>query len=186
MIASSRVTYMKKIEYLEQAFPSADEIDPAPNEADYCLNIMGVYQDTVSRSRAMQMCHRATQLAGEERVKQIWYNDDSLGDEAILRDAVRSALMADVIVVSLYSADELSLGFCSWVNEWVPRRASRVGALVALVGLAEHRDSLRTLKYLQSVADNAQLDFMHQERDWPDTVPVCSGDVLPGQNSIYG
>jgi len=77
-------------------------------------------------------------------------------------DAVRAALVADLIVVSVHAADELPLGLYVWIDAWLPRRTSREGALTALIGADEPQDpqSSRTREYLQAVARKAQLDFI--------------------------
>jgi hypothetical protein len=151
------------------------EVATAPDESGYTLNVAGVYQDTVTRDWAMQSYLRATRLAGEEHVQNTWHDVNSLSDPAILLDAVRAALVADVIVVSVYAADELPLDLYAWVAAWLPRRLSRAGALTALVGVAEPLDSqfVRTIEYLEAVARKAQLDFVPQERQRTVAAPVA-------------
>jgi hypothetical protein len=124
------------------------------DEAGYSLNVAGIYQDQVTRAWAMQTCRQATQMAGEESLQKAWYDVHSLSDHRILMDAVRAALMADVIVVSVYAADELPLDLYVWVTAWLPRRPSRVGALTALIGVAEKIDSqfMSTHGYLKALA----------------------------------
>lgn len=139
------------------------------DESAFTLNVAGIYQDTLTRDWAMQTCRPVAQLAGEERVRNMWYNAHSLSDQGILQDAVRAALTADVIMVSVYAADELPLDLYVWFEAWLPRRPARVGALTALIGVAEPADPqfIRTLRYLQAVAHKAQLDFVPQERKRP-------------------
>jgi hypothetical protein len=156
------------------------EVAMAPDEAAYSLSIAGVYQDSVTRYWAMQSCRRATQLAGEESVQDTWYNANSLSDPGIFLDAVRAALVADVIVVSVYAADELPLDLYVWVQAWLPRRRSRAGALTALIGVAEPPDSrfVRTVEYLQAVASRAQLDFIPQERKRPVPFDATESELI--------
>jgi len=136
MIALQHVKLMKTAELLERtAF--GDGVAIAPVVSGYTLNIAGVYQDSVTRDWAMQSCRQATQLAGGERVQNTWCNTNSLSDPGILLDAVRAAVAADVIVISVYAADELPLDLYVWIEAWLPRRLSRRGALAALVGVAE-------------------------------------------------
>jgi len=137
----------------------------APDESPYTLNITGVYQDNVTRDWAMQTCRRATQLAAAEHVQNKLYNAHSLSDPKILLEAVRATLRADVIVVSVYAAEELPLDLYVWFDAWLPRRRSRVGVLAALIGVTEPRgsQSVRTHEYLQAVARRGELDFMPQE-----------------------
>jgi hypothetical protein len=140
----------------------SDEVIVGPTKSEYALNIVGVYQDPLSQSWGMPMCRLATQLAGEENVREIWYDVHSLGDDQVLMAAVRATLVADVIVVSVHAAEELPLGLYVWIDAWLPRRTSRAGALTALIGAEEPRDtqSFRTREYLRAVARKARLDFI--------------------------
>ena len=132
---------------------------------------MGVYQDIQTREWAAQTFHRATKLAGEERIQNTWYDASSLGDPVTFLHAVSTALVADVIVVSIYAGDELPLDLYVWIDAWLPRRLLRAGALAAIVGVAEPMEpqSIRTFGYLEAVARKAQLDFIPDERRRPVT-----------------
>lgn len=154
--ALQRVKHMNAIE------PFSDPVAVAPTESDYALNILGIYQDPLTQSWGVPMCRLATQLAGEDRIRNQWFDVHSLNDIGVLLEAVRAAQVADVIVVSLYAADELPLGLYVWIDAWLPRRSSRVGALTALIGVDQSQDppSIRTREYLQAVARKAQLDFI--------------------------
>jgi len=178
-------TLVKTVELLERP-TQAFEVAIAPVESEYSLNIMGIYQDSVTRDWAVQSCSQATQLAGEKRVQNLWYNADSLRDTGILLEAVRAAVAADVIVISVYAADELPLDLCVWIEAWLPRRLSRVGALAALIGVADPLDSpsVRTLEYLQAVARKAELDFIPQERKRPDATRVSAIKLIAEQASL--
>ena len=127
----------------------SDELTAAPRQSGYELNIVGVYQDPLTQSWGLPMCRLATDLVGEDLVHNTWYDVHSLSDLGILLPAVRAALVADVIVVSVYAADELPLDLYVWINAWLPRRNSREGAFTALIGAEKPQDSqsVRTLKY---------------------------------------
>jgi len=157
----------------------------APDESPYTLNITGVYQDNVTRDWAMQTCRQATQLAAVERVQNKLYNAHSLSDPGILLEAVRATLRADVIVVSVYAAEELPLDLYVWFDAWLPRRRSRTGVLVALIAVAEPRgsQSVRTHEYLQAVARRGELDFMPQECK-PPLARVSSLNLIAERASI--
>lgn len=165
----------------------SDELAGALEES-CILNVAGVYQDSVTREWAMQFCRRATRVAGEESVECAWYSTKSLRDTVWLGDAVSAALVADVIVVSVYAADELPLDLYAWVEAWLPRRLSRAGALAALIGVAEplESQSIRTINYLRAVARRARLDFIAQERQRPATSsPIKLGSLTrlrPGKS----
>ncbi len=89
-----------------------------PDESKYALNVAGVYEDSVTRDWAVQMCRAATQRVGEEHVQKTWHDVNSLSDPSFLLDAVRAAVVADVILVSVYAAGELPLGLYLWIDVW--------------------------------------------------------------------
>jgi hypothetical protein len=159
---------MKTVDLLQRTATSGAE-SMAPDETDYALHLAGVYQDSVTRDWALQNFRQATQLAGEARIQNMWYDVDSLSDHEMFLNAVHAALVADVIVVSVYAAEELPLYLYVWFEAWLPRRKSRAGALTALIGITEPPDSqfVRTFEYLQAVARKAQLQFIAQERKRP-------------------
>jgi hypothetical protein len=139
------------------------------DESAYALKIAAVYQDSVTRNWAQQMCRAVTQRVGEEWVQNTWHQVSDLSDPGILRDAVQTALRADVIVVSIRAVDELPVELCAWIDAWLARRPPRVGALAALIGVAEQLgpQAVRTQEYLQAVARRGQLDFVPHERTLP-------------------
>jgi hypothetical protein len=162
------VQLMKAAQLFDRNILSEEGVQ-SPEASGISLNIAGVYQDSLTRDWALQTCRMATQLAEGGRFQNNWYDAHSLSDHGILSDAVHAALEADVIVVSVYAADELPLNLYVWFQAWMPRRASRVGALAALIGIAEPPDVryVRTVEYLQAVARRAQLDFIPQQRKRP-------------------
>jgi hypothetical protein len=176
---------MKAIEPLRPTVLS-DEVGLAPGESHYNLNLMGVYQDSVTRGWAMQICRQATRWAGKASVQNTWYDASSLSNPGTFLEAVHAALMADVIVVSVYAAEELPHDLYVWFEAWVPRRLPRAGALAALIGVAGPPDSqsLRTIEYLQAVALKAQLDFVPRKRKRPIASPAASLKVIAEQAAI--
>lgn len=142
-----------------------DELETARDDSACSFNIVVVYQDALTQSWAMQMCGPVAEKFGAENVQHTWHDVNSLGEPGILLAAVRAALRADVIVVSVHAADELPLELYAWITAWLPRRISRVGTLAALIGVARQPDSqaVRTHQYLQAVARRGQLDFIPYE-----------------------
>jgi hypothetical protein len=159
---------MKRVEPLKVKF-LPDEAETASGGPGYEFKIAVVYQDKVTLSWARQMCHPVALKVGEEYVQHTWHDINSLSDPEILIEAVRAALAADVIVVSIHAADELPLDLYAWINAWLPRRLSRAGALAALIGVAGQpaAQAIRTQEYLQAVARRGQLDFLPHERKLP-------------------
>ena len=173
---------MTTIELPERTVLS-EELEIAPAKSGYALNVVGVYQDPVTQSWAVPMCRLVTQLAEEDHVQNRWYHVTSLGDTRMLVDAVHAARVADVIVVSIYAADELPVELYVWFDAWLPRRVMRMGALTALIGVDEPLDpqAVRTHEYLSAVARKAQLDFIPQARKRPAASPVSA----PGHELAY-
>lgn len=145
------------------------ESETKPDNSGYAFKIAVVFQDTLTKSWATQICHQVTRQVGEENVQNTWNNINSLGDPEILAEAVRATIAADVIVVAVHAAEELPPELCAWIDAWLPRRLARVGALAALIGVNEQPASqaLRTQEYLQAVARRGQLDFLPHERQLP-------------------
>ena len=141
----------------------------APVESGHAFSIAGIYQDALTCGWAVQLCRPVTQLAGEEWVQHTWYEVPTLRDPCILLNAVQTALRADVIIVSVHAADELPAELYAWIEAWLPRRLSRMGALAALIGVAGRVDheAARTQEYLKTVACRGQLDFVPRERMVP-------------------
>lgn len=155
---------MQASELLERLAIS-DLLANVQDQSTYTLSIAGVYQDTSTRDWAMQSCGRATRTAEVEHIQTSWFCAHSLCDAGMFLEAVRAALVADVIVVSVYCAEKLPHGIYRWIEAWLPQRLSRKGALAALFGMPEppQLPSARSFEYLQSVAARAQLDFIPLE-----------------------
>jgi hypothetical protein len=159
-------------EPLEQDL-SSEDLETSSGDPGYKFKIAVVYEDKVTQSWAMQLCHPVEEKFGGEFVENTWHEVNSLSDPEILLEAVHAALSADVIVISVYAADELPPELCAWINVWLPRRLSRAGALAALIGVAEEPapQAVRTQDYLQAVARRGQLDFLPHERKLSDESP---------------
>ena len=130
---------MKEVQCLQQKVLS-DEVTIAPEESEYALKIAAVYQDAVTRDRGIRTCSRAKEPAGEERIENKWYAVNFLSDPANFLDAARAALVADLILVSFYAADELPLDPYVRFEASLPCQLTRSGALAALISVADsHR-----------------------------------------------
>jgi hypothetical protein len=172
---------MKALELMERP-AEPFEVAMSLDESEYTLKIAGVYQNNVTRDWATQTSGLATRLAGEIRVQNNWYDLNGMSDPCLLLEAVRAALLADVIVISVFAADELPINLDAWIAAWLPRRLSQAGVLAALVGAAELIDSqsVRTLEYLQGVARKARLDYIPQERKRPVATSVLIRSIVEG------
>ena len=151
-----------------------DVVDFAPSETEpgYALNVAMVYQDTLTRKWATQVCDQVTQLAGKDAVHCHQWEISCLRDLCVLKDAILMTMVADVILVSIYDAEELPKDFRAWMDAWLARRYQPTGALIALISVPGEL-SAQTKKpardYLRAVARKGRLDFLLRERRLPVT-----------------
>jgi hypothetical protein len=157
-----------------------DSAATAPDDTGQALNIVTVYQDALTRYWATELWDRVGQLIGDGGVcTQSW----KIGDLKLalaLAKAVQAAAVADVLVISVRDAAELPLLLRVWIDAWMPVRAGRPGALVALIGLPAQPDtqSGHAYQYLQAVARRAGLDFLPRERKLPEGRAVSTPPVI--------
>ncbi len=143
----------------------SDGLETARDNPGNAFNIALAYQDALTRAWATELCVPLTQKFGSENFQPTWHDINALREPDNLLHAVRAALDADVIVVSVHAAEELPVELYAWIDAWLPRRIARVGALAALIGVTEQPDShaTRTHQYLQAVARRGQMDFIPYE-----------------------
>jgi hypothetical protein len=148
------------------------------------FNIALAYQDTLTRAWASELCVPLTQKFGIENFQPTWHDINALREPDNLLHPVRAALGADVIVVSVHAAEELPVELYAWIDAWLPRRISRVGALAALIGVTEQPDAhaTRTHQYLQAVARRGQMDFIPYEHRLQDEARRFSRDPAADPN----
>ena len=141
----------------------------APKESDPALSVATIYQDPLTRHWAAELWDRVGQLIGGGSIRHQSWKISELTDPRVFLDAVEVAAKADVLVVSVRDAGELPMGLYVWVDSWLPSRAGRAGALVALIGVPSQPDAQagRAYQYLDSVACRAGLDFLPRERKLP-------------------
>ena len=153
---------------LERTTP-LDELEFAPPETEYGLNVALVYQDFPTRKWATQMCDQMAQLAGKGAVHCSSWEINRLSDPEVLMDAILMTLVADVIMVSIYDAKELPIELCGWINAWLPYRSLPTGALIALINVPGQpgAQTNHARDYLRSVARVGRLDFLLRERRLP-------------------
>jgi hypothetical protein len=140
-------------------------------EADeFALKVAVVYQDPVTRHWANELWGRVGDLMGTVSTHRESWDLQQLRDPVTFTRAAELAAEADVVVVSVRGAGELPLVLLNWIEAWVPRRAGRIGALVALIGLPPHPDAQaqNTRQYFEAVARQGGLDFLPRERRLPE------------------
>jgi hypothetical protein len=137
-----------------------------PNDGEPALNVVTVYQDPLTRYWATELWDRVGQLIHCESIRGKSWSISDLPQADVFPDAVETAVKADVLVISVRETGALPLFLHVWIDTWLPRRAGREGALVALIGVPAGQDiqSDRAYQYLESVARRAGLDFLPRER----------------------
>ena len=159
---------MEQENILGRTTPS-DEAESAAPETEYALNVTSVYQDAPTRKWATQVCDQVTQLAGKDAVRCTGWEISRLNDPEVLKDAVLTTMQADVILISIYDANELPIDLCAWIDAWLPRRSLPTGALIALISVPEQASAQleHARGYLRAVARKGRLDFLLRERKLP-------------------
>jgi hypothetical protein len=148
----------------------------APNETEPALKVATVYQDSLTRHWTTELWGQVGQLVGGGCISHQTWKISDLTDARVFTDAVQAAAEADVVVVSARDAGELPMNLYVWIHAWMPRRAGREGALVALLGVPAQPDaeSGRVHACLETVARWTGLDFLPRERKLPEEPSACS------------
>lgn len=144
----------------------ADATASAPSETEQALNVVFIYQDTLTRQWAAELWDRVGKLIDNGGICSKSWNLSDLEGAFVFAEAVRAAAEADVLVISVCDAGDLPRLLQAWIDGWMPRRAGRAGTLVALIGVPTRPDALsgRAHEYLETVARRAGLDFLPRER----------------------
>lgn len=137
------------------------------------LNIVVVYQDSVTLEWAMQQAGRAERKLGM-CARSSWWKVHHLEHPEIRFDAIQATKVAHLIMVSVLAAEDSAPGFQEWIDGWLACRPQHEGTLHALIGVPEPAGprSAALREHLRAVADRAQLDYVVHERSLPGHEPV--------------
>jgi len=127
------------------------------------LAVAVVYEDTLTRDRALSVCDELVQQFWAEVDFEItWWRESYLADPDIAMAAAESAANADLIVFSTHAQGELSAAIITWVETWLDKRQEREGALVGLIGTPDDTVTDADLKhrYLTKIAERGKLDYL--------------------------
>jgi hypothetical protein len=149
-----------------------------------------LYHDGRTRKWAREIYDRMLKLAGEQRLRATWWKIDELSMSGVLAGAVSTALRADALVLATDASEGMPLPFYVWVKAWLPHRLQAGGTLVALLGKPAQPGpwSGRLTRFLRSVAKQARMEFLKDERPLP-VVPATTESVkrfLPAQSRTAG
>jgi hypothetical protein len=135
-------------------------IQAEPRES---VTVAVVYEDTLTRDRAMVVCDELVQRFWAEVDFEItWWRESYLADSDIALAATDSAVNADLIVFSTHANGELSAGLTTWIETWLDKRQEGEGALIGLIGTPNDANTDADLKhrYLTKIAERGKLDYL--------------------------
>lgn len=141
-----------------------------------------VYEDTLTRDRAMSVCDELVhQFWTEVDFEISWWRESYLADSDIAMAAADSAANADLIVFSTHAGGELSAGLTTWIESWLDKRQEREGALIGLIGTSDDAITDVDLKhrYLTKIAERGKLDYLSS------VLPIAPQTVDESVDSIH-
>jgi hypothetical protein len=155
--------------YARRRGSGPDRAADSPRGISQALNVVVVYQDSLTRHWATALWDRLGQLIDTGGICRKSWKLSGLTNAGAFARAVQAAVLADVLVISVRDAGELPMLLHVWADAWLPQRAGRAGALVALIGVPSTPDVLagRAHEYLEDIARRAGLDFLPRERMLP-------------------
>ena len=137
---------------------TAIQAEPRP-----IFQVLIVYEDFAAGRRANDTCSfLMTQLGDEFELRSGMWKFEMLRNPKLAEIATGEALEADAIIVAARGVAPLPAEVTSWIDQWLPRRDKRTGALIALIGGSMNpKHSLpAAYAYLQKVAATANMDFL--------------------------
>jgi hypothetical protein len=108
-----------------------------------------------------------------------WWKFDHLANPLLSAQSTTAAQDANMIILSIRAHVEVPLIHRRWIESWAERRKRGKAALVALIGAPSISDShsSATVKYLQTVARSAKMDFFDHSFELPPTPAPTSGEA---------
>lgn len=137
------------------------QIDEQFDQKEIC-SVVVVYEDAVTRQRAMTACDfLMQQLWSEVEFDFHWWRADFLEHAAMAQTAAEQAVDADFLIVCSNSENLMSPALKTWFESWIEDRHGRDGALLDLteseLTTTATAHSMET--FLRSVARRAMLDY---------------------------
>lgn len=148
------------------------------SETTTTFNVVVAYDDVAMGVRAKHVLDFVTQTLGPDchPVVNIWkfnmLNLPELADSAVLK-----AIVAHMIILALCEDNGIPPTTKTWIETWLPRRASATGALILLLNPAvlPATNISPTHGYFLDVGQRGKLDVfaLRDESDWGDLRWVC-------------
>jgi hypothetical protein len=129
-------------------------------ESESTLELALIYEDARTEAWTRHVTESLTHSMKINAVHDAGWRISDLSQTEELSEAVSATSRADVIVTALYAAEELPLGFYSWVDGWLLRRPLLKGVFVALVAALEGTEGWceKTENYLGTIARRGALE----------------------------
>jgi hypothetical protein len=122
-----------------------------------------IYDDIPCRDAAIGLCYNlAHKLEDKVDITIFWWNTKYLIDRELVRQASDAAAQADLIILSTKSDYEIAPEVKAWIDEWLPMRMSREGAITVLTRQSRYPELLTSPlgTHMNLIAQKAQLDFL--------------------------
>jgi hypothetical protein len=134
--------------------------EPGPDTGVCAIVIL--YEDNSSRDAAISLCNSLRQIFNSELDFEVtWCRFKYFNDSAVASEAADLAARADVVLVSVPSAQDLPLEVKAWFERWVPGREKSEGALVLLQSSEPAPAfAISQSSYLYLLAQRANLEFI--------------------------
>jgi hypothetical protein len=137
---------------------------PAPEElveVTEKMTVMVLYEDGVTHDRARSVCDNLLdRFWGELEFELTWWRFDYLRTSPMAEAAVESAVKAQLVIISAHAGENLPESVRDWIENWIPKRGLRRGALAALIGVGRETGAAPIIGYLRQVAERAQMEYL--------------------------
>ena len=134
------------------------------------LSIIVAYEDSLTRRWAWDLWRRVGRLTGSGGICRKAWRIANFSRPGIFAEAALAAAKADMLIIAVRDAEKVPRFLDLWIDAWLPQRAKRPGALVALIGVPARPDAQSGYAHqlLEAVARQAGLDYLPRERKLPE------------------
>lgn len=137
-------------------------VDASRWDARFPFDLLVAYEDRQTRNRALHLYdHLAQQLLEDYDFQCTWWKFGLFSDDVIRRQSADAALDANMVILSLHAAENISTTQTLWLHDWTHRRRHRKAALVTLIaGVNDpEKEAPRMVASLREAARIGGMDF---------------------------
>jgi hypothetical protein len=152
-----------------QASPSSSPMSLGERSPSSPFNVVIVYEDFTTGTRAQKGCDLLAREFGEEcEFKHSLWRADLLENPQLKTCIMDRVTKADLLIISVHS--KLRPGMSAVINAWVTEKEHRDSVLMVVFDQAEARSFQRNLAFarLSMLAQRCRLDFFEQTVGGPD------------------